>query len=242
MRISSPNQEELTMTLQVGFVANDGFVIASDRKATSGFGLRKNAGATTVNIRRGAMMRKILAAESGIVCAFSGSDLSAAIAQKLVESAPRRFSTEVEIATYLQRSQEFAAMLGKVPTNEMIIAGVLDTPQGVSCLWRIFFFDVPMVLPIKDKLYGGDEGNSAIFFGEAYYEPSQGVDGLVPLATHIIAEGRKQNGLSVDGLDVLVAKNGEKPKFLDETELNALIEFSSAKSREISEIVFRRLP
>jgi hypothetical protein len=241
VHLTSPDQEQLVMTLQVGFVAHDGFVIASDRKATSGFGLRKNPGASTANIHRAAMMRKIVSLDgSSLVCAFSGSDLSAAIAQKLVESAPQRLTTDVEIGTHLKRSQEFAAAFGKVPANEMIIAGVTNAPGGVHKLWRIFFFDALMVLPVRDKLYGGDEGNSAIFFGEMYYDPSHGVEGLVPLASHIILEGRKQNGLSVDGLDVLVAKDGDVPRFLSDAELDALLGLSEKNSREIANIVFRR--
>ena len=142
MRFSSPLQEEPIVTLQAAFVGRDGFVIASDTKALGGFLYRSSA------------TNKILAPKGNIVCAFSGNDLSAAIAQRLVDSAPDEFESEHAIATFLlTKGAEFAKRLGEDPSGQLIIAAV----PHIHKLWRVFFFNEPAVTTIETKVYGGDE-------------------------------------------------------------------------------------
>jgi hypothetical protein len=214
------------MTLQIGFVARDGFLIASDRRTVSGFGLPDNPGVRTPKIRTGGTRKIFVSEVSGLVCAFSGSDMSHDIAEKLISSTPSRIQTHSEIRTHLQRSEEFARALGQEPRGEMIIAGIPDASENTDKLWRIFFRNAPgytaTIMPIYPKLFGGDESNSAVFLGERYCDPSKTVEESQLLAAHVILEGSKVNSLSVGGLDILVAKDGEKPRFLNTVELTDL--------------------
>ncbi len=225
MRFSSPLQEEPIVTLQAAFVGRDGFVIASDTKALGGFLYRSSA-----------TNKILIGAKSNIVCAFSGNDLSAAIAQRLVDSAPDEFESDYAIATFLlTKGDEFAKRLGKDPSGQLIIAAV----PHIHKLWRVFFFNEPAVTTIETKVYGGDEKNSAVFLGERYYSKSLSVKELTILASHIVLEGHHRNGLEVEGLEVFVCQDEISPRFLTEYELENLRRRSDAIHREFSEVLYR---
>jgi len=228
------------MTLQVAFVARDGLVIASDKKAiSSGEGFRAIPRAGTRNIRRSSRMQKILVAENGsLICAFSGNDLSAAIAQRLVDSPPDQFDHDTEVRNHLLKSGQFAKELAKSPENQLIIAAVPNALQGVHRLWRVYFYPDPLVCPVEDMICGGDESNPAIFLMERYYEPSHSVQDLQFLAAHVVIEGHNLNALSVDGLDVLISEGSSKPRFLTDDELEPLRKRSATLHSDFKKSIF----
>src|ERR1039458_4894137 len=97
---SASPHEESDMTLQVAFVARDGIVIASDKKAIGGFGSSK--------------VRKILVEpKNSIVCAFSGDDLSASMAQRLIDAPPDTFEDNHAIEVLLNAEIKRAKQIGK---------------------------------------------------------------------------------------------------------------------------------
>jgi hypothetical protein len=237
MYFLSPCQDDSDMTLQVALAGRDGFVIASDTKAISGTGASAFPGAGTRNIRRSSSVRKILVAvNGGLVCAFSGDELSMAIAQKLVDSCPGQFNTDAEVREHLQRSAVFAQELGLNPDKQLIIAAIPNAAPPVSKLWRVYFVPGPTVMAVRNRVVGGDESNSAIYIVERYHNVTCSVKELQVLAAHTIREGHYLNAITVDGLDVLVAKDGTAPRFLEEIELADLAKRSDSIHDEVSRL------
>lgn len=211
---SASPHEESDMTLQVAFVARDGIVIASDKKAIGGFGSSK--------------VRKILVEPKNcIICAFSGDDLSAAMAQRLIDAPPDIFENNHAIELLLNAEIKRAKQIGK-PVGQLIIAAVPKNRR----LWRIRLFSKSLAMPIEDKAYGGDDKNPAIFWGERYYSQSATVDELKLLAAHIVLEGGKLSRY-VGGLDVFTVKDGEAG-FLKDVDLESLRAKSQAIARRLA--------
>ena len=180
------------------------------KKAIGGFGSSK--------------VRKILVEpKNSIVCAFSGDDLSAAMAQRLIDAPPDTFEDNHAIEVLLNAEIKRAKQIGK-PGGQLIIAAVLKNRR----LWRIRLFSKSLAMPIEDKAYGGDDKNPAIFWGERYYSQSATVDELTLLAAHIVLEGGKLSRY-VGGLDVFTAKDGGAG-FLKDVELESL----RTKSQDIA--------
>jgi 20S proteasome alpha/beta subunit len=203
------------MTLQVGLVAKNGFVLASDRKAVRNFRkLPPVEGRTRLNTS--SKITKILVSTNGkLVCAFSGSDASAAVARRLIDSCPEKFDTDAQVEEYLRKASQKNG--GERPDNELVIAAIPGA-QGVGRLWRILFSPSPVVQLIHDKIYGGEETNPAVYLTERYYQESLSVNELASLAVHFILEGHRLSSSTVGGLDVFVSEDGNESRFLSDDE------------------------
>src|SRR5215469_15574193 len=107
MRLLMPEQYKIPMTLQAAFVAKNGFVIASDDKANACEDMFQDY--ITPTMRRANRVHKILVAEDkSLVCAFSGDDVSAYAAQKLIESSHEEFTTDAKVKKHLEKAIGFA--------------------------------------------------------------------------------------------------------------------------------------
>jgi hypothetical protein len=96
--------EKLPMTLQVAFSGKDGFVLASDKKASSTERFRQIPGVTPTRtpVGKGFKFSKIVIYPSAsIVCLFSGSDDAAALAESIAKNAPADFASNREVSDYL---------------------------------------------------------------------------------------------------------------------------------------------
>ena len=204
-------------TLQVALIGRDGFVLASDTRATTG---GFNA------IRRSSDVRKILLSSSGsLVCAYSGDDLAKMIAQGLIDSAPATFPDNGTLRAHLEQSEWLANKFGGNRAGQLIIVGVPNAAQTVDKLWQVSFQDnvsSPRITEIQTRSYGGDPNNSAVFISEVYHRRDKWVDELKLLAACVIVGGHKVNATAVHGLDVLIAKDGAAPTFARPAELQDL--------------------
>jgi hypothetical protein len=108
--------------------------------------------------------------------------------------------------------------------HQLVIAAIPNRTIALHKLWRVTFLgdSTPLIQMVDDKLYGGDESNSAIFFGERYHDPSKTVDDLKTLAAHIILEGHKLSPSAIDGLELLESRDGHEPRLLEAWELAVL--------------------
>ncbi|MFZ0309140.1 MAG: hypothetical protein WAL89_13285 [Candidatus Sulfotelmatobacter sp.] len=206
------------MTFQIALAAKDGFLIASDRKGIAG-GCPTGTGRTLM--RHTSEMRKILISRSGnLVFAFSGSQIAADIAKRLADSADNSVG---DVSAYLQsKSAEFHKSYDEEvrPHGPVIIVGVRNVSGDVPKLLEVSFYGQPILRPSHSRIVGGDAGNSAVFFVERYQGNWQerSVEELKLLATHTVLEGHSLNQTSVDGLDILLAVDGQEPRFMEESE------------------------
>jgi 20S proteasome alpha/beta subunit len=224
------------MTLQVGLVARNGFVLASDRKAVRNFRTLPEAGSSP-RLTTSAKIIKILASENErLVCAFSGTDYSATVAQRMVNSCPAQFDNESQIRKFLTETSRGIerGSLG----NELVIAAVPNA-QGMGTLWGVTLGQEPLIQAHRSKVIGGEETNPAVYLIESYYQESLSVDELIRLAAHFICEGHRLSPCSVDGLDIFVWEHGGRNCFLGEGEKQALVALSASIRLQYKRMIFQ---
>ncbi len=220
------------MTLQVGFLGSDGFLIASDRKACAG---------DFPSMQQTAETRKIVASElNECFCAVAGDQFGLRLARDLLDMLPRgQFNSDYEIVNYLNRAFEPCQHIYSSKPKECPLL-IIGFPQkklapNVSKLWRVSFEDTCLSCGVAlDKAYGGQLSNPAIFWGERYYQQTYPLNKLKYLAAHVILEGNVIRPGLIEGLDLLIAENGKEPRFLDQAELAELREWSMKFNSEIT--------
>ncbi len=224
------------MTLQVGLVACNGFVLASDRKAVRNFRKLPEAGPRP-RLTTSSKIIKILASENGrLVCAFSGTDYSAVVAQHLVNSCPEQFDNESQIRKFLMETSLGIERGGL--GNELVIAAIPNA-QGMGTLWGVTLGQEPLIQAHHSKVIGGEETNPAVYLIESYYRESLSVDELIRLAAHFICEGHRLSPCSVDGLDIFVSEDGGRNCFLAEEEKQALVGLSASIRMQNKRTIFQ---
>jgi len=195
------------MTMQIGMVATNGVVIASDTKwydDTSG--VRHTSSST----------KHCMDSARGIAVACSGSDVSRLVGQKIVEElAIEDYSNPRFSVTQIAKS-----IVGRL---DHTFASCLIVLRGNNCI-RLFSLDMKVneydFCEQNGIIWKGDITNSAVFFGEAYYSRRPTNDLLV-LGAHTILTAEKRNSGGIGGLEILVC-NEEGFNLLSESELDEL--------------------
>jgi hypothetical protein len=218
----SSGEDEIRMTFQVALVGKDGFVIASDRKATRGGELNLDL---TYKMRTSSDTRKILVSENdNLVCAYAGNQLVPFLAERLVKSLKDGVGSDTS-ARLQEKIGELFAGFNNSRFQENISGELIVAVPGTSQLWEVsFIVGQTVVRSVSNHLFGGDRSNPGVYFAERYNAEitDRPVDELKLLAAFTVLEGGFLNQTGVGGLDVLVSKHGEKPRFLEDEELQPL--------------------
>jgi 20S proteasome alpha/beta subunit len=231
-------EEELNMTLQVALVGKDGFVIASDTKASAG-GDSIKPFSKDYRMYRSAETRKIVVSEDKtLVCAFSGHQTVSYVSSRLIRYVNENPGVDMSQRLEVVLQDLFATLDDNVQLatkGDLIVA----IPAVGGRLWDASFGGGAVCCQETfDRVIGGDFANSAIYFPQAYHSTDRSVDELTMLAAHTIIEGGLRNPMTVGGLDVLVSKNDEKPRFLEETELQLLWDRSEDIHNALATAIF----
>jgi hypothetical protein len=178
------SQEEVAVTLQVGMIGNDGWLIASDRCRTSS--LRSRVGSETTKL--------ICKPAMGLAYAFSGDDC-AILAGEMLEQRWQTPEIHIDVRAALKtlgdESWQQARKALLVPPHPANVRSLLigTTTQG---MWELRIGEgTSIVYDVGDKVaVAGDDSSPALFFIERYYSRNLSVDALMPLAAHVILTGR----------------------------------------------------
>jgi len=221
--------EELdSMTFQVGLVAHDGLVIASDRKVTIFQPHLRKPGS-----RYTTQGRKICTSEDhSIICAVAGDELADAVARRIIRLKIENLRIEALNELLKTTADEASAghTKGMAEGHESLrvreSSVLVGIPDAKECpLWRIAVRD-SSAPHYGAKLFGGDEASSAIYVAEAFYqEYSTSVDRAVAIAAHTVLEAGRLNPSGVSGLDVFVCSELGK-RFLSQKEIEGLKDWS----------------
>ncbi len=196
--------EEFPVTLQVAFIATDGWLFASDTLETN----RHPQSRTTRHTRKISYDRK-----SGLVWLACGDLISRRAADDVaVAYAGGEFSDEYSFPAKLReigdnrwRKEADNPARKEFPSFR---ASIFAFP-GQSCFWGLEVEAESHTTLIEDKTVIGDRGNSAAFFSEQYYSTEVTVKQLIPLAAHIILMGHHRQSAGVDGLEIVFSEKGE---------------------------------
>jgi hypothetical protein len=195
------------MTLQIGIVAADGLVVASDRLQ----GAFEGSGYTTI------LTSKFLQGED-VLCCWSG-DSVAERAANIVRSLNLSGRTKKEqIRSALIEAGNRAWLdIGAPagwhewqPTRKLIVA----IWKSATPLWVMHVSPTTIANPVLDKVVIGDDKNTARHFANNYipYPPPSRAD-LVLLASHVILTGALENPSGVRGLEIVTIPSGGEPLF-----------------------------
>jgi hypothetical protein len=207
-----PIEEEVNaMTLQVGLVATDGVVLASDRL----LGQFEGSGFSQVRTS------KFLGSDR-VLCCYSGDTVAEHAAYHIVSSEEFPFPLEKEalrnalIAAGNKAWREIGMPAGLhewAPTRKVLVA--LGGTIPFSQLWVVHVSPSTIANEVLDKVVAGDDRNTARHFLNNYVAwPPADMSHLVVIAAHTVLAGGRENPSGVGGLEVaLVPKNG-RPVFL----------------------------
>jgi hypothetical protein len=217
--------EEFPMTLQIGMLASDGWILASDRRSTQGSGQSDGSQAYL-----SADTRKIELKPMGtnIAYACAGSDAirraGAALAARFAHLTSPWSNIAIELAGISQSySLPFVVPFGSHRLIVVFFGPEVDEPQ----LWVVNFKSGQLALPepIGQWALAGDFQSGARLLPQLYYSPRTCAE-LIRLAAFTIFYAHLFNPSGIAGLDILVGQYGTAPRFLSSAELDGLrVEF-----------------
>jgi 20S proteasome alpha/beta subunit len=236
-----PAREEIPVTFQIGIVASDGVILASDKCGS--YTVRKDPGT-----RGDSITRKIeISPDVPYVahCSAGQTEITDAIMRGFIElhqqSAVRPCPPDM-VESLLSKSAcaVWEKMYGSMAQNNPPVthqrSGILLAYRGN--LFHMSFDLFPSVKPIENKKAEGDAVNAALFFLERYWKiverqdcNERTVKRLLPLAAHCILMAHVLNPDGVKGLEIAVCTR-EQCKRIDD--LRELEEFSSQLDSEIA--------
>ena len=208
-RASIPDPEEIPLTFQVGIVGTDGVLLASDRGYTNYHdgGFRTTSRSSKVLYTTG----DFACCASGDQCASDAATLCQADCFCPLPIHERLYSASSAALEQCEDLGEDAARCH----GEVIAA---ERSEGKVRLWIMQVRSVlkkPIMIPssptIVDRYrWTGDIGNSAVFFLERYlrYGFATSLENLKLVAAHAVLVAGQLNPSGVQGLDILLCRNG----------------------------------
>ena len=235
--------EEFPVTFQVGMVAKDGVLLASDKRCV--------VPGDAYSVRHSFESDKILISQDGLLaCCVAGNDLTeevgiAIISEVKAERPPdsiKRFDEDFKDSlkdcarSVSQRQQDNVSLLGG---GHILVAR--NTGSDVQ-LWGLQLRGGSMALPhhIHNKFYQGDQANSAVFFSERYFPKNHRelpLRHLRLLAAHIVLTAEAMHTSGISGLDIVECTVSGFRKLTDE-ELLPLMIRSQQLSDQIRDALF----
>lgn len=212
------------MTLQVGMIASDGWLLASDRRSTEQSNQPDGSVATFAND-----VRKVELRPRGINIAYTCAGSGTIVRPAAIDLVDRLTALP---APWNNLSNEFAAVSASHPppiyvpfgSNRMIVI-CLGPEVAEPQMWNVDFMNGPLKFPdqVDQWTIAGDFQNAARLLPQLYYS-KRSADELVRLAAFTILHGHLFNPSGIGGLDILIGEQGAVPRFLSIKELDKLRE------------------
>jgi hypothetical protein len=214
--------EEFPMTLQIGMIASDGWVLASDRRGTEQSNQPDGSVATLASD-----VRKIELQPRGVNVAYSCAGAGTIVRAAGIELVDRLMALN---APWINLSNEFmgisashpALMYVPVGSNRLIV--VCFGPEvGEAQMWNVDFMSGPLKYPdqVHHWTMAGDFHNAARLLPQLYYS-KRSCDELMRLAAFTILYGHLFNPSGIGGLDIVIGRQKKAPRFLNDKELDTL--------------------
>jgi hypothetical protein len=217
------------MTLQVGMVAHDGWVLTSDTQGTlQGQGW----------VRQTYQTDKILCRNG--VATLAWGDECAMIARQAILDRLTPTPTTIGSDTFSEAARDIAVETWKANpgSSPQRTRGIVFASVGHKKLWHLSFGEQAVIHDQMNKQVYGDPSNPVIFFSEEFYRPSLTVRELTLLASHIVLQGARWNAM-VYGLAIVIWK--ESSDQLELVDPTSYIERSTQLSRDLHELMSRTM-
>lgn len=241
----SASSEDAPMTMLVGLVGKDGWVIGADRRQRDA-----SAGITPVIATSSATDKIALDPNSGMVYASAGDNLARMTGDEIVQlfsqgelpmddrrgEALRLYLKEVGDRMWEQQSSDSPGSYSADNFSRGLLLGFQAFPKGMLCLSIGRHSDAEW-MRFGARTFG-DTGNGAKYFLCRYFESfCSEQDKLIVLTAHVIAQASKLNPIGVgDGLDIVVChsrNDGWEIEPISEVEITDAL----ARSRILDELI-----
>lgn len=231
--VDLPGNEQQDMTLQIAMMGCDGAVVASDTKRSG----------HSVPDRKIFVGKEAIVAGAGhvVIGRFAKSFVEAL--DKLAEKLPIPKTESCMQATFEAVAKRVHdEWRGSPAFSSLAICRLLVIAR--DRIWSITFAGLEPWADLQEscEINGGMQ-NPAQYF-RIFYDRSRSIDELKLLAALIVIEGAQFDPDHIRGLDVLLARTGEEPKFLDSGEIEELKirckEFRDSVGRELNRAAVAR--
>lgn len=224
------------MTMQVGMVANNGIVIASDTLSTR----EPSRNAPEGTVWYGYNGPKIVISDSCKIAVTCARDmmLASALAEALLEGlTPEHWLNLAPRIRDIASANSARRHWGAV---ECLVALVEPSPAlfHLQCLEQGTETFCPQITSFG---FAGDRCNAAIFWAMRYYSARsaevRSVQSLLPLASQIIVDAGRLNSGSIGGLEI-VYSDTSRFRRVAESDIRALEAQAESRSKSIEELFF----
>ena len=216
---------EDAMTLQIGLVARNGFVLASDT-------LVQNRAPGTKGTIRSSRTKKIhLFEAAGLVVAYAGHDPPTSFGYRLRDAWDASRADET-----IDREARawFAANPTLHPSEE---SEIIIGSSAHSKLWHVTgASERATVTPYLDKITTRNSLSLAPFIAEHFYSTELPLKAMTTLAALTIWYGERQGNTTIRGLQVVTCED-ERIRELSNDETNALLEECSRLHSRIGAVL-----
>jgi hypothetical protein len=213
--------EEFPMTLQIGMLASDGWILASDRRSTQASGQPNGSQAYLSSDTRKIELNPM---GTNIAYACAGSDAVRRAGTALATRFAHLNSPWTNIAAELAGISQTHSLPFSVPFGSHRLIVVFFGPEvGEPQMWAVNFVSGQLILPesIGQWSLAGDYQTGARLLPQLYYS-QRNCDELIRLAAFTILYAHLFNPSGIAGLDILVGRSRTQPRFLSTEELDAL--------------------
>ena len=195
------------MTFQVAMIGSNGWVLASDGRATIQGGIR-----STYQTEKIRYENDVATAPFGDECALIARD------RLLVELQPdpakmnsgdfhhrlARLAEEIWLA-------EYEAQKGRPEANRIRAErerGIIFLCPGINTIFVLGIGKQALVQTSTSRWVAGDSQNSATFVIQRYYDKSYSTDALAMLAAYAVVSAAALNPTMISGLELMLWENG----------------------------------
>lgn len=214
------------MTLQIGLIAKDGWVLADDRR-------RVDSG-----VRVRSEIKKIAVDQSlGLSYSFYGDDCAIIAGDQLAANATtmKTLEDERELRFWLrslgnktwEQVNESLAVDEKLPSSHLYRGLLVFLASSLHHFWFLQIGQQTLVTEIMDRVVVGDGGNGSRLFIDHHYSPEMTIRELTFLAAHTITVGSMLNPAGVGGgMDIVVCER-------DGSELGTIRSLSEDETKDL---------
>jgi hypothetical protein len=226
-------RRKLPMTIALGLLGSNGWVLASDTKALQ---------TTNILIDNTPPSLATFSSSTGKICwdekakiiyAYSGTHIGRLAAAKICEKSLSTWDADRALLCTETANQTFAEFAQSRLNDQDMPRAILIFTEPRLEMWSVHIRDKSEAIQHLDKALIGDVHNGAKLFPSLYHSTQQPVERLLRLAAHTVLMGHSCAPGEIDGLDIWTGDRQGHVRQLNEVELASMRKVSRSLDKTI---------